>query len=152
VPTPSASHGPDDPYDLVRFLEAQETVYGQALSELQQGRKRSHWMWFIFPQLDGLAFSETSRRYSIKSLEEARTYLEHPVLGPRLLECAEAVLRVEGRTATEILGSPDDLKLKSCATLFEQVSPPNSVFVRLLVKYFDDTRDQKTLRLLGLDD
>ena len=106
--------GSGDPYDLGRFLHAQEDDYERALSEIASGRKRSHWMWYIFPQLDGLAFSSTSKHYSIKGLDEARAYLDHPILGPRLLECAEAAVRVEGRTATEIFGSPDDLKLRSC--------------------------------------
>jgi uncharacterized protein (DUF1810 family) len=139
-----------DPYDLGRFLEAQEKHYAQALSELNSGRKRSHWMWFIFPQLDGLAFSATSKRYSIKSVEEARAYLEHPILGPRLFECAEAAVGVEGRSAAEIFGSPDDMKLKSCATLFASVSSPGSVFNRLLDKYYEGERDGKTLQLLGV--
>lgn len=139
----------DDPYNLARFVEAQQAVYDIALSELAVGRKRSHWMWYIFPQLDGLAFSATSRRYSIKSADEARAYLEHPLLGPRLLACAEAVLRVEGCTATEIFGSPDDLKLRSSATLFASVSSPGSVFDRLLEKYYHGERDDKTLRLLN---
>ncbi|HSB69259.1 MAG TPA: DUF1810 domain-containing protein [Candidatus Methylomirabilis sp.] len=141
---------PDDPYDLNRFLRAQEDAYQQALSEIRSGRKRTHWMWYIFPQIDGLAFSSTSRHYSIKSVEEAKAYLDHPVLGPRLLECAEAVVSVEGRSATEIFGSPDDLKLRSCATLFACVSPPGSVFDRLLGKYYGRRRDDKTLRLLGM--
>ena len=98
---------------------------------------------------DGLAFSSTSKYYAIKSVEEARAYLDHPILGPRLLECAEAVTRVEGRSAREIFGSPDDLKLRSCATLFARVSPPGSVFDRLLEKYYQGGRDDKTLRLLG---
>lgn len=113
----------DDPYDLSRFVRAQEDDYAQALAELVSGRKRSHWMWYVFPQFDGLAFSSTSKLYSIKSVAEAKAYLAHPLLGPRLLECAEAVVRVEGRSATEIFGSPDDLKLKSCATLFGSLLP-----------------------------
>jgi len=139
----------DDPYDLDRFVRAQEDDYERALSEIRSGRKRSHWMWYIFPQIDGLAFSSTSKYYSIKSVEEARAYLDHPVLGPRLLECAEAAIRVEGRSAREIFGSPDDLKLRSCATLFARVSPPGSVFDRLLEKYYRGERDSKTLQLLG---
>src|SRR4028119_2359683 len=107
------SRGPDDPYDLGRFVRAQEGDYEQALSEIRGGRKRTHWMWYIFPQLDGLAFSSTSKRYAIKSIEEARAYLAHPILGPRLLECAEAALRVEGRSASEIFGSPDAPKLRA---------------------------------------
>ena len=106
-------------------------------------------MWYIFPQFDGLGFSPTSRKYSIKSVAEAQAFLRHPVLGPRLTECAEAALRVEGRSAHEIFGSPDDLKLRSCATLFARVSPPGSVFEHLLDKYFDGMRDDRTLSLMG---
>jgi uncharacterized protein (DUF1810 family) len=141
----------DDPHDLNRFVRAQQDDYEQALSEIQSGRKRSHWMWYIFPQFDGLAFSSTSKHYAIKSVEEARAYLDHSVLGPRLLACTEAVVRIEGRSATEIFGSPDDLKLRSCATLFASVSPPGSVFHRLLDKYYQGEPDGKTLRLLGTD-
>ncbi len=139
------------PHDLSRFLQAQEADFDQAVSEIKSGRKRSHWMWYIFPQFDGLAFSSTSKRYAIKSLGEARAYLEHPVLGPRLLECAEDVVSVEGRSATEIFGSPDDLKLRSSATLFACVSRPGSVFHRLLEKYYRGRPDLKTLQLLGID-
>jgi uncharacterized protein (DUF1810 family) len=138
-----------DPYDLVRFLQAQEGDYDRALAEINGGRKRSHWMWYIFPQIDGLAFSSTSKFYAIKNRDEARAYLEHPILGPRLLECAEAVVRLEGKSAREVFGSPDDLKLRSCATLFACVSPPGSVFERLLAKYYEGQRDEKTLQLLG---
>jgi uncharacterized protein (DUF1810 family) len=141
----------EDPYDLKRFLLAQEADYDRALSEIRGGRKRSHWMWYIFPQFDGLGFSSASRRYSIKSLPEARAYLEHPVLGTRLLECAETVVSLESRSATDIFGSPDDLKLRSCGTLFATVSPPGSVFDRLLGKYYQGKPDAKTLRLLGAD-
>src|SRR5256885_6018416 len=97
-----------DPYDLGRFVRAQEDDYEQALAEIRSGRKRTHWMWYIFPQFDGLGFSSTSKRYSIKTVEEAKAYLAHPFLGPRLVECAEAVLQIEGRSAAEIFGSPDD--------------------------------------------
>ena len=138
----------DDPYDLTRFVRAQQDDYERALSEITIGQKRTHWVWYIFPQLDGLAFSSTSKYFAIKSVEEARAYLEHPVLGPRLLACAEAVIGVEGRSATEIFGSPDDVKLKSCATLFASVSPPGSVFDRLLATYFGGVRDDRTLQLL----
>ncbi|MBO0698097.1 MAG: DUF1810 domain-containing protein [Zavarzinella sp.] len=138
-----------DPYDLNRFLEAQAGTYDRALVEIRSGRKRSHWMWYIFPQLDGLGISEMARRYAIKSLAEAEAYLKHPVLGPRLAECVEAVLGVDGRSAYDIFGSPDDLKLRSCATLFASVTPPGSVFDRLLDKYYEGERDEKTLRLLG---
>ena len=140
-----------DPHDLSRFVKAQEEDYEQALSEIRSGRKRSHWMWYIFPQFDGLGFSSTSKRYAIKSVAEAEAYLNHPILGPRLVECAEAVVRVEGRSAFEIFGSPDDMKLRTCATLFACVMPPGSVFDRLLGKCFGDRRDGKTLRLLGID-
>jgi uncharacterized protein (DUF1810 family) len=140
----------DDPYDLSRFVRAQENDYAQALSEIGSGRKRTHWMWYIFPQIDGLGFSSTAKHYAIKSLEEAKAYLGHPILGPRLLECAEAVFHVEGRSAADIFGSPDDLKLRSCATLFACVSPPGSVFDRLLKKYYRGEHDDKTLRLLGI--
>jgi uncharacterized protein (DUF1810 family) len=144
------ANGPGgDPHDLSRFVQAQEGDYERALAEVRAGRKRSHWMWYIFPQYDGLGLSPTSRRYSIKSVAEAQAYLSHPALGPRLTECAEAAVRVEGRSAHEIFGSPDDMKLKSCATLFAHVSPAGSVFDRLLSKYFQGERDDKTLRLIG---
>jgi uncharacterized protein (DUF1810 family) len=141
--------GAGDPYDLDRFVQAQRNDYEQALAEITNGRKQSHWMWYVFPQFDGLGFSSTSKRYSIKSVAEAKAYLAHPVLGPRLTECAEAVMGVPGRSALEIFGFPDDVKLKSCATLFAQVSPPGSVFEQLLGKHFQGEADEKTLRLLG---
>ncbi len=140
-----------DPHDLGRFLEAQEGVHERALEEVRQGRKRSHWMWFVFPQIEGLGSSSTSRRYSIKSVAEAEAYLAHPVLGRRLTEAVEAVLGVEGRSAHDIFGSPDDMKLRSCVTLFTHVSPPGSVFERVLDKYFHGEPDPRTLRLLGAD-
>lgn len=138
-----------DTHDLTRFVEAQRRDYESAISEIRSGRKRSHWMWYIFPQFDGLGFSSTSRHYAIKSLEEAEAYLRHPLLGPRLLESVQATLDVEGRSALEMFGSPDDMKLRSCATLFASASPPGSVFEELLDKYFGGERDDKTLRLLG---
>jgi len=141
----------NDPHDLNRFVEAQEGDYENALAEIRSGRKRSHWMWYVFPQFQGLGFSSTSRRYAIKSLAEARAYLNHPVLGPRLLECVEAALSIEGRSAHDIFGSPDDMKLRSCATLFAHVSPAGSVFHRLLDKYFMGQQDDKTLQLLGIE-
>jgi uncharacterized protein (DUF1810 family) len=139
-----------DPHKLSRFVEAQEEDYDQALAEIRRGRKQSHWMWYIFPQFDGLGFSSTSKRYAIRSIAEAKAYLCHPVLGPRLMECAEAVIRIEGRSVLEIFGSPDDVKLRSCATLFAWISPVGSVFDRLLGKVFHGERDGKTLRLLGI--
>lgn len=144
----NVSGGADDPHDLKRFVLAQEGVYEQALSEIRRGRKQSHWMWFIFPQIDGLGFSSMAKRYAIQSSAEAVAYLNHPVLGPRLIECTEAALSVEGRTALDIFGSPDDVKLRSCATLFEAVSSPGSAFERLLDKYYAGKRDSKTLEIL----
>jgi uncharacterized protein (DUF1810 family) len=141
--------GKRDPFVLDRFVQAQEHVYQQALAEIRSGQKRSHWMWFIFPQFDGLGLSWTSRTYSVKSIEEAEAFLAHPVLGPRLLECAEAVIGVADRSAAEIFGSPDDLKLRSSATLFAYVSPEGSVFHRILDRFFDGKPDDQTLRLLG---
>jgi uncharacterized protein (DUF1810 family) len=138
----------DGEYDLSRFLQAQEGDYERALSEIRSGQKRTHWMWYIFPQLDGLAFSATAKHYAIKDVNEAQAYLAHSVLGPRLLECAEAAAQLEGRSAREIFGSPDDLKLRSCATLFAHVSQSGSVFERLLKKYYQGQRDDKTLQLL----
>ena len=138
-----------DADELNRFIDAQQGIYEIALSEIRQGQKRSHWMWFVFPQYAGLGISPTSQRYAIKTLAEAEAYLKDPVLGRRLVECAEALLRIEGRSAQQIFGSPDDMKLKSSATLFAHVSPSGSVFERVLDKYFRGERDDKTLRLIG---
>ena len=143
-----AGENEGDPFDLDRFVRAQEDDYERALAEVRSGRKRSHWMWYVFPQIDGLGFSSMSRRYSIKSLDEARAYLDDPVLGPRLVECAEAALGVEGRSAYEIFGSPDDKKLRSSATLFARVTPVDPIFARLLDKFYDGRPDGKTLGLL----
>ena len=132
-------------------MRAQEDSYARALAELHAGRKRSHWMWFVFPQIDGLGSSPTARQYAIKSLSEARAYLQHPLLGPRLVECAEAACAVVGRTPTEIFGTPDDLKLRSSATLFDAVSEPGSVFARVLELYFDGVRDERTLEIIHGD-
>ena len=138
-----------DLHDLTRFVAAQRGSYERALAEIASGRKRSHWMWYVFPQIDGLGFSATSQRYSIKSIEEARAYLRHPLLGKRLVECCEAALAVEGRSAREIFGSPDDMKLRSCATLFASISPPGSVFDQVLDVFFQGEHDPKTLDLLN---
>ena len=140
----------EDPYNLTRFVDAQAANYAHAPTEMKSGKKRTHWMWYVFLQLDGLACSTTSQRYAIKSIEEAEACLAHPLLGPRLHECVEAVLQIEGRSMTEVFGSPDDLKLRSCATLFACVSPPGSVFDRLLTQYYGGERDKNTLRLLRL--
>jgi uncharacterized protein (DUF1810 family) len=137
----------NDPYDLDRFVQAQATDYDRALSELRDGEKRSHWMWYIFPQIEGLGHSPMSQRYSIKSLAEARAYLNHPVLGPRLRECAAVVRNIVGHSALEIFGSPDDQKLRSCATLFASVSD-DDVFEQVLQKHFDGQPDKETLRRL----
>ena len=134
-----------DPYDLDRFVAAQRGVYEQALSELRAGRKQSHWMWFIFPQIQGLGASAVSRQFAIKSLDEARAYLTHATLGPRLIECAGALLALQTRDAGEVLGYPDNMKLKSSATLFALVSSGESVFDRVLQQFFNDERDQQTL-------
>jgi uncharacterized protein (DUF1810 family) len=138
---------PNDPYDLDRFVRAQAADYDRALSELRDGKKRTHWMWYIFPQIDGLGQSPMSQRYSIKNAAEARAYLGHPVLGPRLRECAVVVNNIVRRSALEIFGSPDDLKLRSCATLFARVSD-DGVFEQLLQKYFNGQPDEETLRRL----
>jgi uncharacterized protein (DUF1810 family) len=137
-----------DPFNLQRFVSAQEGSFETALAEIRAGYKVSHWMWFIFPQYAGLGHSSMARRYAIGSLDEARAYLAHPVLGPRLIACAEAALRVEGKTAYDIFDTPDDLKLRSCATLFAIVSPTGNVFEQLLEKYYDGEPDERTLQLI----
>jgi uncharacterized protein (DUF1810 family) len=136
-----------DPHNLERFVRAQAPDYDRALSELRDGRKRSHWMWYIFPQLEGLGRSSMSQRYSIKSAAEALAYLNHPILGSRLRECVTAVNSVMGRSANEIFGSPDDLKLHSSVTLFAHVSD-DAVFRQLLQKYFDGQPDDETFQRL----
>lgn len=139
--------GSNELLNLSRFVSAQKGVYDRVLAELKNGQKRSHWMWYIFPQLDGLAQSATSKYYAIKSPQEALAYLNHPILGSRLLECSNAVLKIEEKTVSEIFGYPDDLKLKSSMTLFASVAS-DSVFIRVLDKYFQGERDSKTLQLL----
>lgn len=138
----------DDPFHLERFLNAQDDIYDQALAELRRGRKTSHWMWFIFPQLAGLGSSPIAVRYSISGSDEAKAYLQHPVLGQRLRECAETILKIEGKSAFRIFGSPDDVKLKSSMALFEIVAEPGSVFSQVLEKYYDGQRDLRTRELL----
>lgn len=134
--------------NLNRFLAAQDGDYTRALSEIKRGKKQSHWMWYIFPQIAGLGFSETARFYAIKDLTEASAYLQHLVLGPRLIEISTALLQIEGKTANQILGSPDDLKLRSSMTLFNLVANAGPVFQAVLTKYFNGTPDQKTLDLV----
>jgi uncharacterized protein (DUF1810 family) len=135
--------------DLQIFVQAQEDIYEPALAELKNGSKESHWMWFVFPQIAGLGNSEMARKYAIPNLADAKAYLSHDLLGSRLRECTEAVLAVEGRTAHEILGSPDDVKLKSCMTLFELADGPGSVFSSILEKYFEGQRDERSLTILN---
>jgi uncharacterized protein (DUF1810 family) len=137
-----------DPHGLDRFVAAQARNFDAALAELGRGRKRTHWMWYVFPQVAGLGSSEMSRRYAIHGIAEAEAYLRHPLLGPRLVECFEAALAVEGCSAHEIFGSPDDQKLHSCATLFASVSPPGSVYEQVLERYFGGEPDGSTLELL----
>ncbi len=135
-------------YNLQRFLTAQERVYDTVLDELRAGRKSSHWIWFIFPQIAGLGRSGTAQQFAIGSLDEAKAYLQHPVLGPRLRECTQLVLDVEGRSAEKIFGYPDYLKFRSCLTLFLTAAPDNALFNAALLKYFHGKPDQLTLDIL----
>ena len=137
-----------DPFNLYRFVTAQAAVYPQVLAELSAGRKRGHWIWFIFPQMKGLGHSAQSDYYGIGSLEEAAAYERHPLLGPRLVECTQSVNQVEGRTIREILGPPDDLKFRSSMTLFAHAAEDATVFNNALKKYFDGEADSLTLNLL----
>ena len=139
---------PDDPYDLQRFVEAQDPVIDDVREELRSGRKRTHWMWFVFPQMEGLGESRMAQRYAIASRGQAEAYLNHPTLGPRLRECTEIVNGVEGRSANDIFGSPDDLKFRSSITLFEAVGDDPAPFRTALDRYYDGERDSKTLELL----
>ncbi len=134
-----------DPYNLDRFVRAQNSVYEEVLSELKNAAKVSHWMWFIFPQIKGLGRSPTSIEFAITSREEARAYLHHSLLGPRLKECTRLVLLTEGRSIEQIFGSPDDMKFRSSMTLFAQVSPDDDIFMKALQKYFQGVPDQLTL-------
>jgi len=138
-----------DPYDLERFVAAQDPVWDRVRAELARGRKASHWMWFAFPQLAGLGSSSTARAYAVSGLDEAQAYLAHPVLGPRLREAAELAAAVEGRTASEVFGYPDDLKLRSSMTLFARAAPRDPVFTAVLDRYFGGDPDPRTLELLG---
>lgn len=140
--------GPTDPYDLQRFVSAQRGVFDRALAELRQGRKTSHWMWFVFPQIEGLGGSAMSVRYAISSADEAAAYWRHVVLGPRLRACIEALLTHRDLSAREIMGSPDDLKLRSSLTLFAQAVPDEPLFAEALRRFFDGRPDPETLARL----
>jgi uncharacterized protein (DUF1810 family) len=140
-----------DPFDLTRFVRAQDPVFRDVQEELTRGRKQSHWMWFVFPQVAGLGFSAMSQRYAIASRAEAKAYLAHPVLGPRLIECTRLVLAIEGRTINAILGAPDDAKFRSSMTLFDAVSE-EPVFDEALARYFSGERDKATLDILAVLD
>ena len=139
---------PDDYYDLYRFVEVQDPIYDQVCSELRQGLKLTHWMWFVFPQLEGLSLSATSREFAISSLEEAIAYLEHPLLGPRLRQCTELVNSTSGKTIKQILGPTDSLKFRSSMTLFAHATKENRVFESALQKFFDGQYDHLTLERL----
>jgi uncharacterized protein (DUF1810 family) len=139
----------NDPHNLKRFVDAQAGSHEIALAELRAGQKASHWMWFIFPQVAGLGTSSMAVRYAIKSRAEAKAFLEHPLLGSRLLDCARALLGVSGRSASEIMGSPDDLKLKSSMTLFSEVSENNPEFEQVLDRYFQSEQDDRTIAFLS---
>ena len=134
--------------DLSRFVKAQQYDYEQALQEIRSGRKRSHWMWYIFPQIQGLGFSSTAQYYAIRDLQEAKDYLAHPVLGPRLREISSALLSLEGLSAHQIFGFPDDLKLRSCMTLFRLADLEDSLFEQVLEKYYDGIPDSKTVDIV----
>lgn len=134
---------------LDRFLQAQEPVWPRVLAELRAGKKRTHWMWFVFPQIKGLGHSDMAQRYAIQSLAEAKAYLAHPVLAARLRECCQILLALESpSSALQVFGTPDDLKLRSCMTLFAEASAPGSVFDAVLQKYFGGQKDERTLELL----
>ena len=139
-----------DPAGLERFVKAQKYDYDTALREIRGGRKRSHWIWYIFPQLDGLGYSPTAQYYGIRDLEQAKDYMAHPVLGPRLVEISEALLALPSSDPGAVMGYPDDLKLCSCMTLFELAAPDQPVFGKVLDKFYGGRRDPLTLRLLGL--
>ena len=150
-PSPDARPGlqaGDDPYDLARFVAAQDRTYDRALRELEAGRKTTHWIWYVFPQIAGLGSSPTAKRFAIRSLEEAGAYDRHPLLGPRLREAVSAVLPHRGKTPRAIFGSPDDLKFRSCLTLFERAAAAPSLFAEALDAFYGGTRDEETLRRL----
>jgi uncharacterized protein (DUF1810 family) len=137
-----------DQYNLNRFIEAQMVIYEGAMLELARGRKDSHWVWYIFPQIEGLGNSDTIKLYAIKSLEEGRAYLKHPVLGPRLIKACEILLSLKDASMDEVMGFPDDLKLLSSMTLFEALTDSNSIFTKVIDVYFDSERDEISLKLI----
>jgi uncharacterized protein (DUF1810 family) len=150
-PSPAPAEYPfsmSDPFNLSRFVHAQESAYAAVLQELRAGRKATHWMWFIFPQLRGLGSSPTTQRYAISGLPEAQAFLQHSLLGQRLRECTELVMQIHGRSITDIFGFPDDRKFHSCVTLFSEVGSSATVFSRALAQFFDSTLDQQTISLL----
>ena len=138
-----------DEYNLNRFVEAQIVTYEGAMLELARGRKESHWIWYIFPQIEGLGKSDIAKLYSIKSLEEGRAYLKHPLLGPRLTEACEILLSLKDASMDEVMGFPDDLKLLSSMTLFEALSGSNSIYTKIIEVYFDDERDEGSLAIIN---
>lgn len=137
-------------FDLNRFVVAQENVYQTVISELNTGNKQSHWMWFIFPQIDGLGTSTTARFYSIKNIDEASAYLNHPIVGKRLLECSAILLTINDKSADDILGFPDYVKLQSCMTLFSITFPQEKIFKEVLGKYYKDQMDEKTIKIIEM--
>ena len=138
----------DDKFNLERFARRQEEDYDRAYKELSEESKRSHWMWWIFPQITGLGMTSTSQEYSIKSLAEAKAYLEHPVLGKNIREISKVLLELESNDATAIMGYPDDLKLRSCMTLFAEADPNEDIFQKVLDKFFNGKKDERTLEIL----
>lgn len=149
---PNSGAEMENPFELRRFIDAQDTVYHRVIAELRAGVKQSHWMWFVFPQVAGLGRSATAELYAIRSLDEAKAYLAHPLLGGRLRECTQLMLEVTGKSARQILGSPDDLKFFSSMTLFAHAAPDEAVFRDALAKYFDGQEDRMTVELLHASD
>ena len=143
-----AAHNEEDPYGLQRFVDAQEPLYGQVCAELLAGRKRMHWMWFVFPQMRGLGRSSTAEKFGISSLEEAQAYAAHPVLGERLRECCRLLLQLESDDANAIFGFPDNQKLRSCMTLFARAAPDRAIYREVLARFFGGEEDAATLRLI----
>jgi uncharacterized protein (DUF1810 family) len=140
----------DDPYNLERFVDAQDAIYDQVRSELKEGHKRSHWMWFVFPQIEGLGHSSLARKFAVSSIEEARAYLQHPILGARLIECTELVIHTAGRRVEQIFGYPDDLKFRSSMTLFAHAATDNQIFADAIRKCFGGEYDRLTLERLNV--